>query len=270
MTMNVPSMRASNPAEAEASMRGRELSALSPNSWKRLSSIIFVAVMLSLASCGWRDTAEIRYRITIEVDTPTGLRSGSSVWSFRLRPGGLTSAHNSEFKGEAIAVDIREGRTLYALLVGGGIDGDRVYHGVPAMLPENLHRRMGLTRQFEREVLGDRVRVLRYIRGLPRRRLALDCGASHEYECLLLVQFRDPADPATIEAVPYGRLSQAFGPGVRVRAVYLEVTDDRPSFDLQDRLRWLDDRSETRLRRTHHGQQPSLANYLSYGEFQRR
>jgi hypothetical protein len=59
-----------------------------------------------------------RYRMTVVVDTPAGRRSGSSVIQVKMRPGGLLSgyAYVADYHGEAVAIDLPGGRTLYALL----------------------------------------------------------------------------------------------------------------------------------------------------------
>ncbi len=80
---------------------------------------------LLLAGCGdvlGEDRApDYRYRLTVEVDTPEGLRTGSSVIEVEQSLGGAGgSPANSQIyrriRGEAVAVDLSDGRTLFALL----------------------------------------------------------------------------------------------------------------------------------------------------------
>ena len=223
---------------------------------------------LLLQSCDAQRSAEVRYRITVQIDTPEGLRTGSSVWSFALRPGGLVSAQDSRFRGEAIAVDLSGGRALFGILVGRDRNGG-ILSGEMAMLPETVHRRIGLTRNYEREVLGDRVKVLRYILALPRQPI-LDCASQAPVECPLLVTFRNTSDPRTVEAVPHDQLQRLLGLGYRLRAILFEITDDRPQFDLQQRLPWLAGTPETSLKPGHGGHDLSLPATLHLDNFQRR
>ena len=58
-----------------------------------LSRVIMAVAVLTLGSCGGEGNsnngqrfAEVRYRMTVEVSTPDGVKSGSSVWSFALSP----------------------------------------------------------------------------------------------------------------------------------------------------------------------------------------
>src|SRR3546814_16079322 len=59
--------------------------------------------------------------LTVEVETPTGVRSGSSVIETTITKGprtGQGSGLTATMKGEAVAVDLGSGQTLFALLNG--------------------------------------------------------------------------------------------------------------------------------------------------------
>src|SRR3546814_16053908 len=59
--------------------------------------------------------------MTVEVETPTGVRSGSSVIETTITKGprtGQGSGLTATMKGEAVAVDLGSGQTLFALLNG--------------------------------------------------------------------------------------------------------------------------------------------------------
>lgn len=236
-------------------------------------AIGMLALAVLLSACDWRGSAELRYRITVEIDTPDGIRRGSSVWSFSLRPGNLTSAYESDFKGEAVAVDLPGGKAVYVLLAGRRRNGE-IMRSVAPVLPEVVYRRAGLTRDFEREVGGDRMRVLRYIQELPRRPIALDCPNtmnSFVVECLQLAYLRDPANPSTVRAIDYNQLESVFGSGIRLRSITLEITDESTSFVLQDRLPWLMGSPETRLDQAVEAQgNQTFAASLTNGDFQRK
>ena len=80
--------------------------------------------MAMVSSCGDERFPDLRYRLTVEVDTPTGLKTGSSVYEIKSRgytailgEGGLHRFSRS-LRGEAVAVDIAPGQTLFALLRG--------------------------------------------------------------------------------------------------------------------------------------------------------
>jgi hypothetical protein len=72
-------------------------------------------------------TSTIRFRVTVEVDTPQGVRSGSSVMqSSFYNMSGVISGSMARLKGQAVFVDLGEGRNVVMLLAHGpkAEDGD--------------------------------------------------------------------------------------------------------------------------------------------------
>ena len=93
--------------------------------------LLGTAVLVPLIGCaGPRFT--YRYRMTVEVDTPAGLRTGSSVIEVTTRwdnaPPHASGVH-SRVRGQAVAVDMPGGDTLFALLRNdkSGIDAAQYY-----------------------------------------------------------------------------------------------------------------------------------------------
>lgn len=231
----------------------------------RLAALLGTAIVMTACD----RAPQVNYRITVEVDTPAGVRTGSSVWSFRLGGGDIDRSYRSKFRGEAIAVDLPSGRTLFATTITTDPQGRLLRSGM-GTLPETVYRRTGQTVAYEREVLGDRREVLEYISRLPRAPIALDCNPEGRVECPLLVRFSDPADPSSVEAVDPNNLTASFGAGYSLRRITLELTDDDPQFTLQERLAWLTEHSEAGLLTRHSPMDYSLPATLRHGDFQRR
>ncbi|MDP3550575.1 MAG: hypothetical protein Q8R81_09275, partial [Novosphingobium sp.] len=82
--------------------------------------LLGLCMALSLAGCGNKET--MRYKMTVEVETPEGLKTGFAVreLEFRDRSGFPLGESRPQIKlrGEAVAVDLGGGRTLFALLTG--------------------------------------------------------------------------------------------------------------------------------------------------------
>lgn len=79
---------------------------------------VAVAMLSPLGGCGVFSSASYRFRMTVEVETPQGLRTGSSVIEVRLARGmgiGDGSGISSGVFGEAIVVDLPDG-PLFVLL----------------------------------------------------------------------------------------------------------------------------------------------------------
>lgn len=88
-----------------------------------LKWLMLPVLVLLLSTCGVFDPLfdkSYRFRMTVEVDTPDGLKTGSSVYEVtaegRWSPLPETQSSFLGERGEAVAVEIAPGRTLFALL----------------------------------------------------------------------------------------------------------------------------------------------------------
>lgn len=190
-----------------------------------------------LGSCGLLGgPAEVRYRVTVEVIDNGIVRSGSSVWSWQLNEADLplATAYDGKLRGEAVAVDMSGGRTLFAILRGA--DGQS---GMAELLPERLFGDIGrASRGEETQFSPDRVADLRDIASREGEAATLDCAA-HPGWCPMLVSFADIDNPASVKQVQPGNLAATFGPGVRLKAITVEITDDPVTSGIEKRLGWI-------------------------------
>lgn len=192
------------------------------------AAVVAVALSFLVAACNpFARTYIYRYRITVEVDTPQGLRTGSSVWETSAWQGsGIPdNAIRSRVRGKAVAVDL-PGGTLLALLRGQDMDLDYAVGLVSSALKE--HPLPGVTTtddwKSNRELIASKK---------PTVDLPLSLYP-------LLVRFRDINNPGSVEKVDPNDLAASFGPGVRLRRVTVAVTNDEVEIgSIYDRLRWL-------------------------------
>lgn len=162
-------------------------------------------------------TTRMHAKITIDVETPEGLKTGSSVQEvvFKLEPCPLCNHTGPKLRrnvrGEAVAVDLGERGTLFALLnggAGGQITADPILpHIVMTVLAKNI-------RQNEEWATAEIVRRLRHVSG--KADIPSDL-------MLYLVRFRDIADPKTVERVDPDNLAASFGPGVKLVKAAIEI-----------------------------------------------
>lgn len=173
---------------------------------------------LFLGGCGESaNSAEVRWRMTVEVETPEGIRRGSSVWSWRMsRPTlALASPYEGEFRGEAVAVELPNGSVLFALVK----DQEQV--------PERQFRELRLSRDEE-----DRIADLRDIADHVGATKRLPCSApeksesSYDYDCPILVVFTERGNPLSVVEVDYHNASAVLEEGYAVRAISASITDD--------------------------------------------
>lgn len=182
----------------------------------------------------------VRYRVTLEVEADGRVHKGSSVWEFKLGPGGIVYPHSAEFRGEAIVVDLAQRGLLIGILAGRSSKG-YIVDGYAGMQPENSFRRSG---RIPEDVWNrDRVAALRLVNKDYGLKAELDCKPDPDWsdwgECPYLIRFRDIADPKTVEAVDPADLSKSYGPAVKLRRATIEITDDPVTTGIKDRLPWL-------------------------------
>ncbi|QDZ08104.1 hypothetical protein FPZ24_11945 [Sphingomonas panacisoli] len=86
-----------------------------------------ILIPLTLVGCHFvpavMQTDQVRYRITISVGTPKGVRTSSGVWGYSEAPipripfeGGPVWYFSGRTEAEAIPVDIGDGRLVYAVI----------------------------------------------------------------------------------------------------------------------------------------------------------
>jgi hypothetical protein len=179
----------------------------------------------------------LRYRLTLEIDTPQGLRQGSSVIEtavFMSTGKALLSEASGdrvETKGEAVFVDLGEGKNVIALLTGG-----------PKGEWADWHRYflLGVFRSATRKDLG-----LEDLPGLSGTAIVDETTRlSGDPLMPTIVTFADINDPSSAKVLRWRHdYSQAFGEGYALRRATVEmVPRGTPvTHEIKERLSWIDD-----------------------------
>ncbi len=148
-----------------------------------------------------------KYRLTVDVETPAGVRSASGILSVRPnRSYGGTGSGSSlpQTKGDALLVDLGEGKNLVVLLAHGE-DGSNFDD--PTFLPTRLFgardRRVGF-------------RDVKNFSGAPSVPVP-------EQLWPVLVSFGNLGDPKSARRVNANDLEPSLGKGYRLRGVSLDV-----------------------------------------------
>lgn len=175
-----------------------------------------------------------RYVLKAEIETPEGVRTGSSVIEVKF-------GHKSyKITGEAVAVDLPKGQTLFVLLRSTG-DVDWA---------SNAHKWIGKERLqswrlAEREGGPDWAERGAYFWGnvadfrgtVPVPRLWTNAPgdkAADNYP--YFVRFRDVRDPKTVEQVAPDDLAKSFGPGYRLKSLTVTFTEAPVTRGIEKRL----------------------------------
>lgn len=208
-----------------------------------------------------------RYRITVEVETPVGLRAGSAVQEIDARPVLLKLADGDaatiKLRGEAVAVELGE-RTLFVLLSSEKPGEETILAAVQSAF-DPTYRRGG------KENLSTVRRMAKVAPGAAVTRLAatnsFESGSSNFYPIMLT--FRNPADPSTAEQADPRSLSDTLGKGVRLRQIRVEITDAPVTTGIVARLPWLAEKPPSLDRSWQASIHPTFVQLRSYSDFKR-
>ncbi len=203
-------------------MGDRSVSTTDRRAFLALAAIVPLA--LALGGCG--STEKFRYKMIVEVETPQGVRSGYAVREIVLRrspnvPMLGADRGSINVRGEAVAVDIAPGKTLFALLTGRHGDVDYAGTGMMAIfrVMDRVPGRKGGPHELWPNVPTIREPITN---PLP-----------------MLVRFGDMADPTSVERVEPGALAAVFGPGVKLKRISVSATTEAVTTGIGKRARWL-------------------------------
>ncbi|GAB5512216.1 MAG: hypothetical protein Rhims3KO_36170 [Hyphomicrobiales bacterium] len=192
--------------------------------------VVCVALLIGGAAVAMSELTEEktyswRYRMTVNVETPEGLKSGSGVRevevTFKPRPGYSPNPYHAShrMRGEAVPVDLGERGVLFALITFDSYpEVTSTFEGPPAFTLEGAE----------------------FYSALKNAKATLDPLRYPSYPGL--VTFVDPDDPKSVQsvmtfkrtgrlkdgtfAVAEDRTEELFGEGVRIESITVEMTDD--------------------------------------------
>ncbi|WGR67817.1 MULTISPECIES: hypothetical protein [unclassified Bradyrhizobium] len=162
-----------------------------------------------------------RFRLTIEIQTPEGIKSGSSViethrWESGnwgpIEAGGI----RSDFKGRAVFVDLGHGKNVVALLGFGPFGADQ-------------YRLFRLTR--DALAPGQKADWTEDFKLKGRGVLPPD-------DVPALATFKDVSDPTSALRVDPADAAATLGPGFAFRQARLETTSEAASTGIEKMLPW--------------------------------
>ena len=233
------------------------------------------AIFLALAPFAWSEAIPAgswRYKVTVEVDTPEGPKSGSAVREATVHSKRSIFGKRSTWitvKGEAVIVDLGERGVLFSIM--GKTDYSIVFRSFP--VPGNGPGAGGLT-----------PKGIEYYKKLKK---AGDVLIPEQYP--MLVHFRDLSDPNTVELVletngcrqqnaqglcvdgelrvVKNRFEEFFGTGVSLKKIRIEMTDETVTERIIAFLPWLLKVGGGYLDGSFASQSKKLSNRLDGGQF---
>lgn len=205
--------------------------------------ILLGLISLFYVSCVRWPSLRYNAEITVNIETPSGIRSGSGVIGTEWRDGrgGLSDAISSKSPlietrpiGDAIAIELDDGTILVAMLGAIGPVKD-VYVGYGTV----TSRVLGLSPREPLSVTRDAI-----------RRAGSTVLPVPEDMLPPLVATRDPSDPEALIGVGYQDLPAFLGAGYRLHSVTLQFTDRRVTRTIDQVLPWLQGKEPGWMRQT--------------------
>lgn len=187
-----------------------------------LVAALLILSTLGLSGCGSYDWHQ---KMTVEVETSDGVKSGSAVtsvswWENRIFKDG--AALQSAVKGEAVVVDLGHGRYLFALLSHANDSGY-----IASLAPR---------------IVVDRDQLVWSLESITRAKALSGRLAVPSKHFPMLATFADINDPKSVKQVDPNNLSATFGAGYALKSITLEISDEAVTEGkVEDVLGWLDD-----------------------------
>ena len=210
---------------------------------KRILIVLFLIAAIGVTGwfslhTWWKDNLTEwtwRYKMTVSVETPEGIKIGSAVREVGVIRGLLLLPEMNPaigVTGEAVVVDLGERGILFALM-RNELGSDYAHHVV--------------FNAFPYEGGGTTVEGIHHYSQLKSAKTTLSL---RDYP--LMVTFKDIRDPRTVEVVyavePYwdkreykyrlreDNFEKLFGKGVRLKDVTIEMTDDPISWGIEEEI----------------------------------
>jgi hypothetical protein len=209
---------------------------------RHFANMVFgYTALVALGGCRAGETPSYRYKLAIEVQTPEGPRSAYSVIGvqfygamkgFEALSGGSVKA-----RGQAIALDLPNGKTLFVLL-RSNTSADWAGNALRRQHPKKLSDFSSAVNYSNALVSDKSIFPVRRWQEMP------DGSKRDDYP--LLVTFNNIKDPASVKQVDPDDLEASFGAGYKLNAMTVQVTDEPVTVGIEKRLKWLNSPSVMR------------------------
>lgn len=230
---------------------------MNPLRLKNKKWVLVVVFVLMATSAVWAITDYIipktwNYKVTVNIDTPEGVKSGSAVREVSnytniaswINPD--VASRSTSVKGEAVVIDLGKRGVVFALV---GHDSYReLYSAFPVKAPASIEGTV-----YYDSLKPSTTAELKDVRARPK-----------------LVTFENLNDPKTIKPIYYGKMEGVLGEGVRLKSITVEITDEPVTWGIEKWLPWIPNYYNKRLDGNRYGTVKATnktANALSAGAF---
>ena len=191
---------------------------------RRALGLIAGGAAVTLSGCNLFGSGN-RYKMTVEVETPSGVKTGYAVREVTTYAR-VNGGDAMQVRGEAVAVDVAPGKTLFAVLSGEKGDVDYAA-GIAKFALDSELSPGGANTDYD---AGDFAELYPTY---PKTESPIRFGALP-----MLVMFANIRDPKSVVKVDPGDLAAHFGPGVKLKRITIEKTYAGVTGGIGERFSW--------------------------------
>lgn len=209
----------------------------------------------------WDKPYHLRYRLTVNIKTPEGVKSGSTIQEVYYPPADTENPYNPAnqgiARGEAAYVDLGKRGKIFVLMPDPANAKNRFFGLIRTVFPT-------VPKIYEQTRFKE---VLEHYDELSNVKDTVP-----EWEYPVLAHFRDINDPSTIEVVyrrkqgsvrdmqevETDRMEEVFGEGVSIKNMTLEMTDAPLEWKLNKPLPWIEQMTESDITRALRKSEPRI------------
>ncbi|MCA0432573.1 MAG: hypothetical protein LCH46_04855 [Proteobacteria bacterium] len=196
---------------------------------RRMLALVLL-LLLAPVLAGCQEHYSWRQKLTVQVWTPDGLKTGSAVVQISAAIGdlflGVGGGNSLRIKGDATVVDLGNGKYLFALVETDG-KGRADYLAVRTFSKQVLGHYPGPDTEWN--AFYSALEKLRATQSVPHKNYPL------------LVTFSNLADPQSVMEVKPENAAETLGPGFLLSSILLEITEEELTTGQVDRIiPWLD------------------------------
>lgn len=224
----------------------------------RLSTLVLLAICL--VGCGRRES--YRYKLTLAVNTPEGVKRASNVVEVQFS-GVSVPARGvmHDLNGEALYLDLGAGRRPLIISIVNQLHQRKDVRWSRDGGPSEILLAKLYGAQLSGEDLLEKISSISKARG--SHKISPD-------DLPDILTFADVNVPGSVLEVDRHDLSATFGANVSWDTITLEITDEPITRDINSKLPWLRNYFEKNLRLdgSAYGSKNELANILSWSDFE--
>lgn len=242
---------------------------------KRSRPLLGVSLLIAIFLWfGWDHFIGVTYRcrLTVEVNTPNGLRTGNSVievrtWEGIGFPGPEAGGIRNRVRGEAVVVELPGQKRLFVLLDKAATLLPRAYDRyLPDELGELEKLRKARSLDITAAVPRYRAPTKLELQGAELMRREVSKERLDNFP--LFVDFQRSDDPLSVRQVDPDHLEEVYGKGFSLKRIFLQTTRDDVSRRIRRYIPWIGKYSNRNFSGNRRFQYPTpLVDLLNEGYF---